>query len=164
MKIRSYFCELAMPLAFSWLFMTFLVDFVAIPAVFRNSTNIVDAGKIGMKVFSQFNMFEVLLSFGMIIGLWMSQKIKFRKIYIFLSISLFTLALFYCFYLTPSIIDLNLKMQIVEKMSAEFSALQTKHQIFHNQYRILDSLKIMALLALSLILLFNKVESSRETL
>ncbi|MBY0412633.1 MAG: hypothetical protein K2Q18_00635, partial [Bdellovibrionales bacterium] len=54
--------ELVLPIVIAWFLMTVLVDIVTIPTVFRNSTSITDAGKIGMTVFGRFNVFEIVFA------------------------------------------------------------------------------------------------------
>ena len=45
----------------SWLAMTCIVDFVAVPAIFRNISNLEQAGKLGVLIFGKFNRLEFVL-------------------------------------------------------------------------------------------------------
>lgn len=45
-----------------WFFSTIVVDFFAVPNVFRTVTNLYEAGRVGIKIFARFNILELIFA------------------------------------------------------------------------------------------------------
>jgi hypothetical protein len=142
--LKKILIELLLPFTLSWLLMSALVDFVAIPTVFKNISNLEEAGKIGMTVFHRFNFFEILLGAGILVGT--ISKEKKAPWQIVLGCALFVLSLFYTFYMTPIIAEAGIKIHQISSTDPQYQVLQMQHTTYHNLYRSLDSAKLIALL------------------
>ena len=150
------------PVLFAWFMMTILVDMIAIPAVFRNSSNLTDAGKIGMIVFSRFNVIEnifAVIVFWGVFSLWKAKKTKFQLIP---AIYLFIMSWVYTFYMTPKITETTYKIYQTKVEDPLFAVLQIEHAYYHNTYRTLDSVKLVVLLTFIIWALANRLKQNKE--
>ncbi len=136
--------ELILPFLMSWFFMTILVDIIAIPTVFRNLSNIKEAGKIGMIVFRKFNFIEIFFAIMIIFG-HLSKKEK-RILDFILTVFLLVLSMTYFFYLTPAIIKTTMVINQTLPLDPNYAVLQSTHAFYHNLYRNLDAMKLFMLL------------------
>jgi hypothetical protein len=144
--VKQTLIELTIPLLVAWFLLTIFVDIFTVPAVFRNSSSIVDAGKIGMLVFGRFNKFELLFSVLVFAGLFLDFKKDHKKRYIIIGGILIVWALLYNFYMTPMITNTTFEIHQTNVTDPLYAELQTKHAYYHNLYRKLDSTKILVLL------------------
>lgn len=142
-----------------WLGMTALVDFVAVPTLFRNISNLEEAGNVGMIIFSSFNKIELFFIL-LIIGLGLSalSEIKFKKIFISIWGLLLLVAGSYNFYLTPKIIEVQKQMREIGMQGAGFESIERVHNFYHSLYIQVDSVKLLLLL----ILLVAGIKPRRE--
>ncbi len=132
-----------------WLGMTCLIDFVAVPAAFRNISSREEAGTLGMILFNTFNYVEVV--FSLLFGgcFWFfKDKIKWKKAYSLITVFLFLLSLTYAFYMSPRISEVNKQKWNLMEDSPEYKVLEKEHQFLHSTFRKTDSVKILILLFL----------------
>lgn len=154
--------EMVLPFIVAWFFMSVLVDIVTIPTVFRNSTSIIDAGKIGMTVFGRFNIFEII--FGLITlggSVLMAKEMRNRKWLIF-AVPLLVMAFVYKFYMTPMITNTTYEIHQTDPASPMYATLQEKHALYHNSYRKLEYVKLILLLGFGGVVLAERVRSNKE--
>ena len=132
-----------------WLGMTCLIDFVAVPAAFRNISSREEAGTLGMILFNTFNYVEVV--FALIFGscfFFFKDKVKWKKTYGGISVFLLLLSLLYAFYMSPRITEVNKQKWNLMEDSPEYKVLDKEHQFLHSTFRKTDSVKILILLFL----------------
>lgn len=144
----------------SWFFTSVVIDMVAVPAVFRNVSNIAEAGTVGMIVFSKYNILELVFSLGSLISIYLNKTIaKFNYIFAALFI-LFINATVYTFYLSPRIVEINKKLYRDEIALDIKETLQAAHDFHHHLYVGLEKGKVILLLLLLgfSLYLFNKKE------
>lgn len=160
-KSKKLISELILPMILCWFLMTLFVDIFTVPAVFRNSRSLEDAGKIGMLIFGKFNGFEMF--FGAFILLGSFIKFPSRKLFYF-ALPLFTLSLIYAFYMTPTIASLTQAIHATGPADPNFALLQSEHARFHGLYRAFDSAKLFALLVFFIVALLDKLngQNSKE--
>ncbi len=152
--------ELLLPLILCWFLMTVFVDIFTVPVVFRNVKSLQEAGKVGMMVFSRYNIFEVV--FGTIILITALLRFPSRKIFYF-ALPLFTLSLLYTFIMTPKIIALTEAIHMTAVGDAQYAILQSEHAKFHNMYRQFDTTKLIVLLIFFGVVFVDKIKSNKET-
>jgi hypothetical protein len=146
---KSILVELILPFILCWFFMSVLVDIVAIPTVFKNISNLQEAGKIGMTVFSRFNCFEIFFAIFILLGVTSPREKS--KLMISISIALLLLSFFYTFYMTPLIAQTTIKMHQISIADPQYEILQKQHNCFHTLYRYFDTAKLLVLLAFAVI-------------
>jgi hypothetical protein len=165
MKIlKKFFIEMTLPFILSWFLMTILVDMVAVPTIFRNSSNIIDAGKIGMIIFGRFNSFEIFFALMVFIGSVINYKVLKNTKWLFFSLPLFLLVISYKFYMTPMITETTYEIHKTLISDPMYVVLQSRHAEFHNLYRLLDSIKLFVLLFFGSVVLFDRLKSNKEIL
>lgn len=142
--LKAISVELVLPFILCWFFMSVLVDIIAIPTVFKYTSNLEEAGKIGMTVFHRFNCFEIFFGVFVLLGM-LSKKTK-SKFFIGLSLLLLINALFYTFYMTPMIAEASIKIHQIGPTDPMYQVLQNQHTTYHNLYRYFDSAKLLVLL------------------
>ena len=139
----------------SWFSMSCLINFVAIPAVFRNVSKLSEAGNVGMIVFGRFNGLELvcalltaLLFFYPILK--NKVEVRFFKLKSALQIFLIVLTCSYVFHLTPKIKDINTNRALLSENgeTQKLEALELEHDKYHKLYVKLDSVKLLSLLTL----------------
>lgn len=134
-----------LPFITAWFFMTVLVDIVAIPTVFRNISNLQEAGKIGMTLFGKFNKFEIFLGVVVLLGtLCLEEKSKLK---ISLAVVLLAFSLFYTFYMTPMIGNASAQIHSVAITDPMYAVFKKEHRTYHELYRYFDTTKLLILLA-----------------
>jgi len=130
-----------------WMAPSVLIDFVAAPAIFRNVSNIEEAGTLGMVIFKAFNSLELVLSL-VIFGLafHLSRKNILKKPWLILFSVLVMWAGFFRFYLSPSIIEINKERYQLSEESEKFEILSKEHRFYHKLYVKMEGAKVIFLL------------------
>ena len=132
----------------AWLALTLMIDIAVVPTVFRNSSQIFEAGHIGIILFTLLNRLEIL--FASVVFLTSFKWARHRLI-TFISAFLVILILCYNFLLTPGITQAAKKMeahQAATDFSQGFAKAQDEHRQYHDLYKVLDSTKMFLLLGL----------------
>lgn len=154
--------EMVLPFLLAWFLMTILVDIVTVPTVFRNSSSLVDAGKIGMAVFGRFNSFELIFSLLVLIGAVVNFKVLKNKKWLLFALPLVFWACLYKFYMTPMITSTTYEIHKTEVSDPRYVELQTQHAYYHTLYRYFDSSKLVYLLIFMGVVLSDRVKSNKE--
>lgn len=162
MKTKKVFIELVLPFIVAWLFMTILVDIITIPTVFRNSSSIIDAGKIGMIVFGRFNVFEIIFSLIILIGAICNLKVYGNKKWLFFAAPLVVWALVYKFHMTPMITNTTYEIHKTAVTDPLYLELQSRHAQYHNLYKYFDTTKMLVLLVFSIVVIADKVKGKYQ--
>lgn len=158
--LKKISVELVLPFILAWFLMTVLVDIITIPTVFRNSTSIIDAGKIGMIVFGRFNVFEIVFAVIVLIGSYVNWRTTCNGKWFYFAIPLFILSLVYKFYMTPMITNTTYEIHQTLVSDPMYAVLQSRHAAYHNFYRYLDTTKLIILLVFGGRVLFDRVKSN----
>lgn len=144
---KNYLLLISMCLLSLWLGATIAVDFFAIPAVFRNITNLSEAGAVGMSVFGNFNKLELLLALASLASFALRGNVSQSRVVLISLIVLVILAASYLFYLTPELTAITLaKNNSFEEL--ERAGLEQQLQFMHTLYVRLDSFKMLLILLL----------------
>lgn len=140
----KYFKYLSLFFTGGWLISTAVVDFVAIPTVFRSLPDPMVAGQIGIQVFQKFNPLELVCAVVLILG---AISFKNLKLKIFSS-ALMSIVLSYLFYFTPGIISAAQRLDKYsgQPESAEYKEAKADHNFFHKTYVKIDGGKLLLLL------------------
>ncbi len=157
--LKQTLVELTIPLLVSWFLLTIFVDIFTVPAVFRNSSSIVDAGKIGMLVFGRFNKFELIFSILIFSGLILDYQKDHKKRFLIIGVGLILWALLYNFYMTPMISNTTFEIHKTNMADPLYAQLQSKHAYYHTLYRKLDSTKILVLLVFIIMNITRRVKN-----
>lgn len=160
--LKKISIEMVLPLIVAWFLMTVLVDIVTIPTVFRNSSSITDAGKIGMTVFGRFNVFEIVFALFIFLGSMISLKVLKNKKWIFFAAPLLILSFVYKFYMTPMITNTTFEINKTAIEDPQYAVLQSQHAEYHNMYKYFDSTKLLVLLVFAGVVLVDRVKSAKE--
>ena len=160
--LKKISLEMVLALILSWFLMTVLVDIVTIPTVFRNSSSITDAGKIGMTVFGRFNSFEIVFALLVFIGSAINYKSLKNKKWLLFSIPLLILSFIYKFYMTPMITQTTFDIHATAASDPMYAILQSRHAQYHNIYKMFDSTKLIVLLVFGGVVLFDRLKSNKE--
>jgi hypothetical protein len=131
-----------------WLGWTVLVDFVVVPAVFRNINNFFEAGDLGIFLFTRLNYLEVVVSAVVLSVITFIYQKNARALPILIAGCIVTvISLVYFSYLIPKIAELSELWKISEAgKTIAISDIQQEHQYFHRVYVIIDSVKILTLM------------------
>lgn len=133
----------------AWLALTCFVDFLAVPAVFRESSSRIDAGNIGIVVFSSINKIELVFSVLMLLCAFLFRSaVQWRKTFFATLIALLALIVVYNVHMTPQVEKQTLLMRDFEEGSPEYQKAEETHYFYHSLYRKTDSAKILTLLSL----------------
>lgn len=159
---KKIMIEMVLPFITAWFLMTVLVDIITIPTVFRNSSNITDAGKIGMTVFSRFNSIEVFFGAAVLIGSFANLKVHDNKKWLFIAIPMFVLPFIYKFHMTPMITSLTYQIHATDVADPAYAVLQSEHASYHTMYRYFDSAKLFVLLGFFIMVLMDKIKMTKE--
>jgi hypothetical protein len=143
-QTQAFFRELVLPFILTWFFASAFVDIVAVPSVFKFTSNLQEAGKIGMTVFGRFNKIEIFFALMILAGI-LSQEKK-SKLFMTLSMFLLGLAIFYNVVMTPAIANAGVKMHSVNVLDPLYQVYRNEHAKYHNLYRYFDSTKLIVLL------------------
>ena len=133
-----------------WLISTIFIDFIAAPSVFRMVSTRLEAGQLGIRLFSRFNLFEVVfgvLSICLVLISTLRAGSKAKKFLVFSSVTLFMLSCFYQFKLTPSIVNAYDKMGPKYENGVSIEEEEKVIASAHKIYRATDSFKILLILA-----------------
>jgi len=136
----------------SWFATTALIDFVAVPTVFRNISSLQEAGRVGMIIFSTYNKVEVVMGLmlsGLFFKIWRTSRLRRHSYFMAGAIVLLLLATLYNVKITPSITELNQKKYQLEVESPAYRQVDQEHQFLHQLYVKLDGFKLLLLLGLS---------------
>ena len=140
----------------AWFFTTIVVDFVAVPNVFRTVTNLEEAGKVGIKVFTTYNFLE--LSFAFLAG-FMFWKLPAQNKTLWigrvLAVVLIFQVLFYILFLNPNIIEYSRQMHEIGIGNEGYEFVEDQHQFYHHLYVRMDGFKLFALLFLQILSLVS---------
>ena len=158
--VKSILKELVLPFILCWFFMSVLVDVVAIPAVFRNISNLEEGGKIGMIVFGRFNCFEIFFGTFILLGV-LSFREK-SKLIILTSLSLLILSLFYTFHMTPMIAEASIKIHQISVNDALYEVLKKQQNDYHMLYRSLDTAKLLVLLVFAILVVRLNIKKDQK--
>jgi hypothetical protein len=134
----------------AWLISTIFIDFFTVIAVFKNVSNIFEAGTVGMYVFSSFNKFELIFGISLL-GISLINplaNVKVKRLMIFFSLTLLSIALYYNFFLSPKISTLTVQMNDIGLGNEGYRLLENSHETFHKRYISIDSIKLLLLLIL----------------
>lgn len=140
--------RLAFSLIVAWFATSCLIDFVAVPTVFRTVSKLTEAGAVGMTIFSKYNVVEVLCGLVILIYALKSAMIKGigRKVFALFSVVVFGIALAYQFHVSPKIIQINTERAQYEMESVEYQKISVEHNFYHKLYVRMDSVKVTLLL------------------
>ena len=135
------FYKIAIIFSSLWLVLTCFIDFMAVPTLFRNITDVYEAGIVGIKIFTFFNYLEVIIGAYLVYYSMVHLKLK---LYIILSFLCFIIVSLYCYLLSPMISQLTSELiSLVENDPKDlFGSVQVRHDFYHNLYIRLDSLKL----------------------
>src|SRR5690606_29687172 len=123
---------------------------IVVPTVFRTISKRIEAGELGMKVFSALGSYEALVAIILFITagvVFKSFRTKRSGFLFLLATGLLAFALLGRFYLTPEITRLNQLKYSIDEQSAEYQQYDKRHQFLHSFYVKLDAVKILILLA-----------------
>jgi predicted membrane channel-forming protein YqfA (hemolysin III family) len=136
-----------------WLGWTAIVDFVVVPAVFRNIANFFEAGDLGIYLFTKLNNLEVVIASVVIIVLVLIAKKNKKALPLLVgSVVVFGIALTYFTWLIPKISDLTEFWKLSDAgKSVAIADIQQVHQHYHRMYIVLDTVKMFLLLVMLII-------------
>lgn len=146
----------------AWFFLSSFVDFIVIPGAFRVVGDILKAGTLGISVFSTLNKIEVLLGAVLVFSLFKGTKFSYKKVQMFLSKVLFSIAVFYYYYLSPKIELLTEKLFATGLDEAAKALVNKDHQFYHSLYVKLDAVKIILLLVLLVLQFVNNKKKNQD--
>ena len=138
-----------------WMAPSILIDFVAAPSIFRNVSDLQEAGTLGMVIFKTFNSLEVILSlfvFGL--GFALVRENKIKKPWIILFTVLVMWAGFFRFHISPTIIEINRARWELPEQSMEYEKLSKDHNFYHQLYVKMEGTKVILLL-IGLVMVFR---------
>lgn len=158
-QTQAFFRELILPFIMTWFFASAFVDIVAVPSVFKFTSNLQEAGKIGMTVFGKFNKLEVFFALMILAGIFSQEKKS--KLFISVGFFLLGLALFYNIVMTPTIAGAAVKMHSVDVMDPLYQVYRAEHTKFHHMYRYFDSTKLIVLLIFAGLVLRTNIKQKR---
>ena len=162
MNFVKRFCHvLLLPVILSWFMMTVFVDIIAVPTVFRNVTKVVEAGKVGMTIFSTFNKIEFIFALIVVIGAIKIYNKEKKNFYLVLSLVLFIWSIAYNLYFTPQIIHYTTMIHSTLPGDPAMIDYQSSHAFFHKLYRYLDTTKLIMLLTFLIVLVRNKLSEEK---
>lgn len=151
MNIKRFLYPAVLILAASWLAWTVLIDFVAVPTLFRNLSDFFLAGDIGILLFTKLNSLEIVLASALLAICWLSlaQGNKAARALFLSSLFLWIIVMIYLNYLTPRLTLLTglwKKAEVLGTLSiAGFDDIQQAHQQQHRLYICLDGVKMLLL-------------------
>lgn len=155
-KVKKFCGILALPIILCWFLMTIFVDIIAVPTVFRNVSNVHEAGKVGMTVFTSLNRMELIFAFifiGAVIHFHKKLKSNFLLV---LSLVLLFWSFSYNLYFTPKIIHYTQLIRSAVPGDPMMIEYQNGHHFFHTLYRYLDTTKLIMLLSVLVVLIKRK--------
>lgn len=148
---KKILIELILPFILCWFLMSAFIDILTVPTVFKYTSNLQEAGKIGMTVFGSFNSFEII--FGILILSGAIVHDKKSKLMIGTSFVLLVFAFVYKFHMTPMIANTSIKIHQIPTTDPEYQALFEQHNFYHHLYRYVDSVKLLILLSYAIFMI-----------
>jgi hypothetical protein len=127
---------------------TVLVDFVVVPAVFRNIEKFFEAGDLGIYLFTELNYLEVVVASAVVMVMVFIFRRNRKALPLFIS-SLLVMAIAFTYFtwLIPKIDYLTHLWKLSETgHTIIVSDIQLEHQFYHRVYVILDTVKVLILL------------------
>jgi hypothetical protein len=148
--LGKYLSSLFLFLTSIWWAWTFLVDFFVIRTVFKIVDSFWTAGKLGMALFTQLNLLELIVSTVLVAVLAMATRKRREALPLFLAALItWIIVMTYFTYLTPKLIYLTELWQRADLMGLTsvkgIPDIQQEHQFFHNLYIGIDSAKFIIL-------------------
>lgn len=142
-----------------WLGWTSLVDFVVVPAVFRNVHDFFEAGDLGVLLFTKLNSIEVVIASVVFAVLVLNFRTNRHSFPLLLgSFLALAIAFAYFLWLIPKLAHLTELWKLAEAgKTVGLADVQQEHQYFHRLYVTLDTVKIF-ILTLLLGLTIGKTE------
>lgn len=136
-------------LCVGWFSMSCLIDFVAVPIVFRTVSKLYEAANVGIRLFSIFNPIEfifslILVSFALFTVKKKSSKLK--KFQLAFSFLLLIITASYTFHITPMISTLSEQKRELDVESDAYVKIEQQHNFYHHLYVKMDSVKVILLL------------------
>ncbi len=132
----------------AWAATTALIDFLAVPTVFRALASVeggvLVGGGIGASLFSAYNWAELILGLLFVAGLFL-RRVHYRVLLMALGLVLLGIVLTYVVYLVPGIKDAFELMRAPEVGEAAQTYAQEKMEPLHRTYIVLDSIKLLLL-------------------
>lgn len=147
---KSFIYKITLMALSAWFWTTALVDFIAVPTVFRTIDSIVEAGRVGITIFSYYNLFEIFFAAILLFAAFTFSQQKWGKIILVWCLILFIQVLFYKFYITKQIAEAALTMQTLDVLGAEYGRLADLRQFYHQLYVNLDKFKLISILVLQI--------------
>ncbi|MCB9061071.1 MAG: DUF4149 domain-containing protein [Halobacteriovoraceae bacterium] len=148
-----------------WLGTTLLVDFVAVPTVFRTLNELYSAGEVGISIFSKYVYAEIILcAFAIFTAFFLKKKWKYILPLLVLGTGLGG----YFYIIIPKITAFTGELKKLEEMKLVGELIKTYEissqslDYFHSLYIKMDSGKIVFLVILILFLFFD-ARKLRET-
>lgn len=152
-------------LSLIWLSLSSLVNFVVIPSVFSVVNDFFSAGNLGVTVFTKFNRFEFLFASALVVlTLFDFKRTRNGLIAVLVSLLLLLISGSYLFYLTPKLSQLTTAWEYAQTMGTIGSAesdLQSLHMMYHRTYIVMDTVKLLLLLALAILMALPLFRKSR---
>lgn len=146
----------SLPIIFAWLVFTLFVDILAVPTVFRNVSSIVEAGKVGMTIFTAFNRIELVFAvIFLVYALNRYKKVRTTFLLILSTVLLFW-SISYNIYFTPKIIYFAEMVHTLPAGDPMIGIYKNQHMFYHTIYRYLDTAKIIYLITALVILVKSK--------
>lgn len=156
--------RLVFGLIVAWFATSCLIDFVAVPTVFRTVSKLAEAGAVGMTIFSKYNVVEVVC--GLIILIYSLKSVMLkgigRKVFALCSVVVFGIALAYQFHVSPSIIKINNERAKYEMEEEQYKELTITHNFYHKLYVRMDSVKVSLLLVMMIMAFLKLPKGERE--
>lgn len=155
-KLDNILLRLLLIFLAAWFFTTIVVDFVAVPNVFRTVTSLEEAGKVGIKVFTSYNILELIFALA-ITGIFWKLPAQNKLLWgaRVLAIILIIQILFYMFHLNPNIIEYSSQMHEIGIGNEGYEAVEDQHRVYHHLYVKMDGFKLFALLFLQILSLVS---------
>ncbi len=160
-RFKKFISIFSLPIIFAWLVFTLFVDILAVPTVFRNVTNIVEAGKVGMTIFTAFNRLEFVFALIFLVYALNQYKKARTTFLLILSTVLLFWSISYNIYFTPKIIYFAEMVHSLPAGDPMIGVYKNQHMFYHVIYRYLDTAKIIYLITALVILVKSKFAEAK---
>jgi hypothetical protein len=121
---------------------------VAVPTVFKTIESMAEAGRVGVKIFSLYNLLEIFFALILVFCAFKLRFQKWGKMIVVWCVILLIQALFYKFFITKEIANAATQMHTLDALSPEFAQLVDARAFYHQLYVNLDKFKLISLLFL----------------
>ncbi len=144
---------------FAWFLASFFIDIMAVPLVFQNVSSRDEAARLGVLIFSRFNIVEMILVILLITSVYFSHFKKSFKIRT--SILTIIFPLYYISFLTQKIASLNEEKinAIDEKILSE---IQVSLDFYHHLYVRMDGIKLLIILFLLIEVIYRIYKNNKN--